>query len=208
MPASNTPAKRGRPPKPKEVKADTVEQAGQEIVRQKRKRSDLENFGEERVKPGDNARFLRNALIGYSLPPIDISDPAQVEQRIKDYFLHCVEKDRKPSVVGMANWLGIDRTTLNSWDRGEYRGATHSHIVKKAMTILEELYVDYMMNGKVNPGSGCFIGKNHFGYRDVTENVLTMNNPMGAEGDPSQMAEKYQKALPSASIDAEGAESE
>ena len=208
MPASNTPAKRGRPPKPKEVKADTVEQAGQEIVRQKRKRSDLENFGEERVKPGDNARFLRNALIGYSLPPIDISDPAQVEQRIKDYFLHCVEKDRKPSVVGMANWLGIDRTTLNSWDRGEYRGATHSHIVKKAMTILEELYVDYMMNGKVNPGSGCFIGKNHFGYRDVTENVLTMNNPMGAEGDPSQMAQKYQKALPGAAIDAEGAESE
>jgi hypothetical protein len=208
MTENKTPAKRGRPPKPKEVKADTVEQAGQEIVRQKRKRSDLENFGEERVKPGDNARFLRNALIGYSLPPIDISDPTQVEQRIKDYFLHCVEKDRKPSVVGMANWLGIDRTTLNSWDRGEYRGATHSHIVKKAMTILEELYVDYMMNGKVNPGSGCFIGKNHFGYRDVTENVLTMNNPMGAEGDPSQMAQKYQKALPDASIDAEGAEEE
>ncbi|MDX9776195.1 MAG: terminase small subunit [Petrimonas sp.] len=208
MPTTNTPAKRGRPPKPKEVEADTVEQAGQEIVRQKRKRSDLENFGEERVKPGDNARFLRNALIGYSLPPIDISDPAQVEQRIKDYFLHCVEKDRKPSVVGMANWLGIDRTTLNSWDRGEYRGATHSHIVKKAMTILEELYVDYMMNGKVNPGSGCFIGKNHFGYRDVTENVLTMNNPMGAESDPTQMAQKYQKALPGAAIDAEGAEEE
>ena len=201
MSTNNTPTKRGRPPKPKEVKADTVEQAGQEIVRQKRKRSDLENFGEERVKPGDNARFLRNALIGYSLPPIDISDPAQVEQRIKDYFLHCVEKDRKPSVVGMANWLGIDRTTLNSWDRGEYREATHSHIVKKAMTILEELYVDYMMNGKVNPGSGCFIGKNHFGYRDVTENVLTMNNPMGAESDPTQMAQKYQSALPGATID-------
>lgn len=195
--------KRGRPPKPKEVKADTVEQAGQEIVRQKRKRSDLENFGEERVKPGDNARFLRNALIGYSLPPIDISDPAQVEQRIKDYFLHCVEKDRKPSVVGMANWLGIDRTTLNSWDRGEYRGATHSHIVKKAMTILEELYVDYMMNGKVNPGSGCFIGKNHFGYKDVTENVLTMNNPMGSDSDPATMAQKYQSALPETIIECE-----
>ena len=111
---TDTPKKRGRPPKPKEVEAETVEQAGQEIVRQKRKRSDLENFGEERVKPGDNARFLRNALVGYSLPPIDISDPTQVEQRIEDYFLHCVEKDRKPSVVGMANWLGIDRTTLNS----------------------------------------------------------------------------------------------
>lgn len=207
MAETNKP-KRGRPPKPKEVKADTVEQAGQEIVKTQRKRQDLENFGAEQVKPGDNARFLRNALIGFSLPPIDISDSAQVEKRIEEYFLHCIEKDRKPNVVGMSNWLGIDRSTLNSWHRGEYRTETHSPIIKKAMTILEELYVDYMMNGKVNPGSGCFIGKNHFGYRDVTENVLTMNNPMGAESDPTQMAQKYQNALPGASIDAEGAEEE
>jgi hypothetical protein len=204
----DTPKKKGRPAKPKEVEADGVIEAGKELVKTKRKRTDLENFGAERANPGDNSRFLRDALVGFDLPPIDISDPKQVEQRIKEYFLHCIERDRKPQVVGLANWLGVDRSTLNSWNRGEYRTETHSPIIKKAMIILEELYVDYMMNGKVNPGSGCFIGKNHFGYKDVTENVLTLNNPLGAESDPEQMAQKYQKALPGAAIEAEGAEEE
>jgi hypothetical protein len=202
MAETNKP-KRGRPPKPKEIEADGVIEAGKELVKTKRKRTDLENFGAERVNPGDNSRFLRDALVGFDLPPIDISDPKQVEQRIKEYFLHCIERDRKPQVVGLANWLGVDRSTLNSWNRGEYRAETHSPIIKKAMIILEELYVDYMMNGKVNPGSGCFIGKNHFGYKDVTENVLTLNNPLGSDADPATIAQKY-KQLPDVTIDAEG----
>ncbi len=193
---TNSIPKKGRPPKPKAIDSSTVEEAGQKIIKTKTKRADLENWGAEKIKPGDNSRFLRDALVGYNLPPIDISDPEQVENRIKEYFLHCVERDRKPSVVGMSNWLGIDRTTLNSWNRGEYRTSTHSHIIKKAMTILEELYVDYMMNGKVNPGSGCFIGKNHFNYKDIQENVLTVNNPLGEGTDPKTVAGKYKTALP------------
>lgn len=191
--------KRGRPPKPKEVEAESIENAGEQIVKQRRKRTDLENFGADRVNPGDNARYLRDALVGYNLPPIDIADPKQVENRIQEYFLHCIERDRKPQVVGLSNWLGISRDTLNTWVRGEYRTETHSDLLKKAMTILEELYVDYMMNGKVNPGSGCFIGKNHFGYRDVQENVLTVNNPLGPESDP-EMLGKYKSALPAATM--------
>lgn len=197
------PKKKGRPPKPKEVEADKVERAGEEIVKQRRKRKDLENFGADRVEPGDNARFLRDALVGYSLPPIDISDAKQVEKRIQEYFLHCIDRDRKPNVVGMANWLGISRDTLNTWVRGEYRAETHSDLLKKAMTILEELYVDYMMNGKVNPGSGCFIGKNHFGYKDVQENVLTVHNPLGPEGSTPDIMDKYRSTLPPASAEDE-----
>ena len=67
-----------------------------------------EHFGEENVKPGDNSRYLRYALASLDLPPIDISDPDQVEKRIYDYFQFCVENDRKPNMVGMANWIAID----------------------------------------------------------------------------------------------------
>ena len=197
------PKKRGRPPKPKEVEAENIENAGEQIVKQRRKRTDLENFGADKVNPGDNARYLRDALVGYNLPPIDIADPKQVENRIQEYFLHCIERDRKPQVVGLANWIGISRDTLNTWVRGEYRAETHSDLLKKAMTILEELYVDYMMNGKVNPGSGCFIGKNHFGYRDVQENVLTVNNPLGSETDP-KMLDKYKGTIPGTLAEIEG----
>lgn len=141
-------------------------------VKRKRNRPDLANFGAELAQKGDNARYLRLAMVSLDLPPIDISDPAQVEQRIKDYFSFCGDNDTKPSVVGMCNWLGITRETLNTWRRGEYRGASHSDLITRAYSVLEQLWTDYMLNGKVNPASGIFLGKNLFGYKDVQDVVI------------------------------------
>lgn len=161
-----------------------------DIVKKKRGAKwmqDLTAEGGESIEPGDNARFVRLAMASWNLPPIDISDPKQVEQRIADYFKHCVENDRKPQLIGMANWLGVDRSTINSWKRGEYRSDTHSPIIKKAIDLLEELWVDYMQNGKVNPGAGIFLGKNLFGYKDVADVVVTPNNPMqGMDADQAR----------------------
>lgn len=146
-----------------------------------------ENFCEEYAKPGDNSRYLRYAMASLSLPPIDISDQHQVEQRIDDYFQYCLDNDRKPNMIGVANWLGISRDTLNSWKRGEYRSSTHSDLIKKVVGILEELWVDYMQNGKMNPASGIFIAKNLFGYKDQQDVVLTPNNPLGETVDRKQL---------------------
>lgn len=147
-------------------------------TKQKRNRPDLAKFGEENTEPGDNSRYLRMARVSLSLPPIDISDASQVENRINQYFDFCEQNDRKPNMIGMANWLGVDRATVNSWKTGEYRAESHLPVIKKAVDILEELWVDYMMNGKVNPGSGIFIGKNLFQYKDVQDVVVTPNNPL------------------------------
>lgn len=193
--------KTGRPQKPKEISADTTEQVSEQIIqtKQTRNRPDLQNFGAENVKPGDNSRFLRYAMAWLDLPPIDISDPAQVEQRIYDYFTFCIKNDRKPNIKGMGNWLGVSRDTVNTWKTGEYRAETHSALIKKAIDLLEELWVDYMMNGKVNPASGIFLGKNMFGYKDEQTYNITPLSPLGSDSDPTTINKKYQHALPGAS---------
>ena len=147
------------------------------------------------VEPGDNARYIRHALVAWDLPPIDISDPAQVRQRITDYFNYCAQNDRKPQLVAMANWLGVSRETLNTWKRGEYRAETHSDIIKKAVDLLEEIWADYMQNGKINPASGIFIGKNLYGYRDVQDVVVTPNNPLDNLSN-DEARKRYTEALP------------
>lgn len=178
-------------------KAAVTDDAVTEVVkRRKRNRPDLEKFGEEHTEPGDNARYLRYAMVSLSLPPIDISDPKQVEQRIKDYFTYCIDNDRKPNMVGMANWLGVDRDTLNSWKRGEYRGSTHSVVIKRAVGMLEELWVDYMQNGKANPASLIFLGKNMFGYKDTQDVIVTPNNPLGAENSAEEAQKRLESDLP------------
>ena len=170
------------------------------VKRRKRNRPDLDKFGEEHTKPGDNSRYLRYAMASLDLPPIDISDPEQVKNRITQYFNYCIDNDRKPNMVGMANWLGVDRNTLNSWKRGEYRGSTHSVVIKRAIGMLEELWVDYMQNGKANPASLIFLGKNMFGYKDTQDVIVTPNNPLGSE---TTEAESQKRIEAGAIIDAE-----
>lgn len=172
---------------------DTVTSA----VKQKRHRNrpDLQNFGEEYVQPGDNARYLRHALVSLDLPPIDISDPKQVEQRIRDYFQYCIDNDRKPNMIGLANWIGVSRETVNTWKRGDYRAETHSDVIKKALDVLEELWMDYMLNGKANPASLIFLGKNLWQYKDQSDIIVTPNNPLDS-ADPESTRKKYLDSIP------------
>lgn len=150
-----------------------------DIVEKKRKpKNGLEVMKDFGAEPGENAKFIRFALASWDLPPIDISDPEQVKERLGMYFRHCAENDRKPQIVGMCNWLGISRNTLNTWMNGEYRSNTHSDIIKKAVSFIEEMWADYMQSGKLNPASGIFLAKNWYGYKDVADVVVTPNNQM------------------------------
>lgn len=149
-----------------------------EIVKKKRGANWMKDLSDDSGEPGDNSRFVRHAFVAWNLPPIDISDPAQVEERIGCYFQHCIDNDRRPGVIGMCNWLGISRQTLNEWENGVTRGATHGDIIKKAKCICEEIWADLMMSNKLNPGAGCFMGKNWFNYTDTQQIVLTPNNPL------------------------------
>jgi hypothetical protein len=193
MTMNDEPIKRGpgRPRKTEEEKRATLElKRARERETQKIGAS---SFGNELVSPGDNSRYLAHAMVVMEQPPIDISNPQEVDARIKWYFGHCVNSDMKPTVNGMCNALGIHRDTLHTWRTGERRKSTHQEIVLKAYRLLEELWEDYMLNGKVNPVSGIFLAKNMFyGYSDKQELVLTPNQGSIPEAvDAATLEAKY-----------------
>lgn len=161
----------------------------------KRNRPDLDKFGEENTKPGDNSRYLRHAMVSWNLPPIDISDPKQVEQRILEYFTYCEENDRKPNIKGLGNWLGVSSETVMNWRKGIYREDTHLGLIKKAVDMLEELWWDYGQNGKTNPASWIFIGKNAFGMKDQQDITIRPDSPYGEQKTVEQIQMEYD-ALP------------
>ena len=172
----------------------TTEQVSQ-VVKKKRNRPDLANFGAENAEPGDNTRYLRYAMASLNLPPIDVADPKQVEQRIYEYFQYCIDNDRKPNIKGLGNWIGVDDETVARWRRGEYRAETHCGVIKKAIDILQEMWWDYGQNGKCNPASWIFIGKNAFGMRDETQVVVTPNNPL-QDLDADQARKRLVESIP------------
>ena len=176
-------------------KTELTQEQANEIVSKKKLKGNAAAMTMSDAEPGDNSRFLRFALASWDLPPIDISDPEQVKERIGMYFRHCEQNDRKPQIVGMCNWLGISRETLNLWRNGEYRKDTHFDIVKKACNLIEEQWADYMQNGKINPASGIFLAKNWFGYRDATDVVVTPSTPLD-NLDSNEARKRLTEAIP------------
>ena len=133
------------------------------------------------TESGDNAKYLAVSLKLYQLPSIDLTDSEQVNERLTEFFRIHAEADMKPTVAGMGMALGLDRRRLWEIKTGNY--GTQRFIedlptltkdsIKKAYVIMENLWENYMQNGKINPVSGIFLGKNNFGYVDKQEHVLT-----------------------------------
>ena len=56
---------------------------------------------------------------------------------------------------------------------------------------MEMLWENYMQNGKINPVSGIFLGKNNFGYTDKQEHVITPNTNSDSEYNAEDIKQRY-----------------
>lgn len=140
---------------------------------------------------GENTRFLEFIINARKMPPIDRGDPEQVRERFNWYFDYCANNDMKPTVSGLAASIGVTRKVLWKWKSGIDRPQNYP-IIEEAYDRLEELWEMYMMNGKINPPNGIFLGKNHFGYKDVQDVVVTPNNPLGDTKSADEIAQQYE----------------
>lgn len=163
------------------------------LVQDKTKKMTKEKYLHPQTKKGDNAKFLRNALASYNLPTIDIGDAKAVEDRIGWYFNNCLENDCKPGIAGLCNALGITRMTFFNWQSKVTRDRKEHHdLAVRAKGIIEELYEQYMMNGKINPVSGIFLMKNNFdGYYDRQDVVLTPGSSLDPQKDEAELKQLY-----------------
>lgn len=151
------------------------------------------------LKPGDNNRFAQKNLELFRLPKVDLMNNEAVLSRIDEYFAIMAKYDSKPTVTGLAMALGIDRRRL--WEiktqnfgnvTGKYTQLPEEVVetIRKTYDYLEIMWEDYMLNGKINPVSGIFLGKNNFGYQDKTEYVLTPNSQK-EEFDAESIRKRY-----------------
>ena len=184
-----------------------MQEIAESTVKGKGKRPGKSKEMSVQTTPEENTKYVRHVLANFDLPPINLNDPEQVGDRIKWYFEHCDEDGMKPTVAGICNSLGIDRTTFYQWGTGDRRGGNpaYANMVKKARGIIWELWEQYAADGQVNPVTFIFLMKNHFGYADKQEVVVTPNNPLGDTTDVKALEDKYRESVP---IEAEGEEIE
>lgn len=153
------------------------------------------------LNPGDNTKYLSLNMELFNMESIDMENVEEVQQRLNDYFALYARYDTKPTVAGMAMALnGMSRQTLRAIALDQptggagYKTALPQSVatsIKKAYFLLENLWENYMQNGKVNPVAGIFLGKNNYGYQDKTEYVLTPNQQNDNDYDADAIRERY-----------------
>lgn len=167
------------------------------------------------TEPGDNQKYIGVSLQLFNLAPIDLKDPEQVQSRLVEYFQIQFDADLKPTVAGMAMALGIDRRRLWEIRSGNYHTSTGltdlptltTDSIKKAYDFMENLWENYMQNGKINPVSGIFLGKNNFGYQDKTEMVVTPNSRNDSDYNAEDIKKRYLTDSGTIVIDSEDSDS-
>ena len=153
------------------------------------------------VEPGDNAKYLALNMELFNMVDIDMDSVKEVQKRLNEYFMLYAKYDTKPTVAGMAMALnGMSRQTLRAIATGAptggagYKTALPPEVaaaIKKAYFLMENLWENYMQNGKVNPVAGIFLGKNNYGYQDKTEYVLTPNAQQESDYSADEIRERY-----------------
>lgn len=153
----------------------------------------------EPIEDGDNAKYLSTALLVMEKgrTRCDLTNYDETLERIRWYFDLMVERDQKPTITGLAQALGTNHKLL--WEvrnnlpsglgaRKNMYGHKESfappevrELINQAYNIMHNLWEDYMMNGKINPASGIFLGKNFYGMKDEVEHTVAVKeNPLDA----------------------------
>lgn len=179
------------------LEADSVTE---QIVTRKRRVGNPAMTGDAiTVTPSENKMYIEQSLRLFNLPNIDLHDPDAVQSRINEYFDIVNEYGMKPTVAGLGLALnGMDRQTLWEIRTGNYRNSTVPYglpitvtdIIKRTYKLMENMWEGYMQNGKINPVSGIFLGKNNYGYQDKTEYVLTPNQ-QASDFSEKQLLDRY-----------------
>lgn len=151
------------------------------------------------LQEGDNAKILGVNIKLFNMPKIDLHDPEAVAERLTEFFMLYAENDMKPTVAGMGMALGLDRRRLweikvgaqtsNRWIEDLPSEVKDS--IKKAYSLMENMWESYMNSGKINPVSGIFLGKNNFGYQDKQEMVLTPNTQNESDFNEDDLRKRY-----------------
>lgn len=130
------------------------------------------------LQDGDNNKFTSVSLQLLNMDKVDLHDENAVAERLNEYFNLMAEKDMKPTISGLAMALGTTRQTLwaikNNQPMGGYGNLPNmpqgtTDLIKKAYLLMETLWESYMLNGKINPAAGVFLGINNYGYLDVKQ---------------------------------------
>lgn len=106
-------------------------------------------------------------------PPAFDSEP-QLKNDIKDYLDLCQRTTTVPTIMGLATWLGVSRDTI--YAHANDSRSPFSYILKNFIDLCHLSLENGAIDGKINPVTYIFMGKNYFSLTDSKDIKVSATN--------------------------------
>lgn len=118
-----------------------------------------------RPTPSQMSVTLNHATKGLMLGPVE-RKPEAIRQRMAEYFQNCEADGILPTTVGMANYFGIAKRTLEYWKSGSHCTKEITDVVRLGFQIVEEVWANSASQGQVFAPFAMFMLKCAHNYND------------------------------------------
>lgn len=135
-----------------------------------------EYMAQPRVKEFNKAVTDR-LFSGRGRPPA-FNSIEQLDSDIKSFLELCQKTTTIPTVIGLATWLGVNKDTL--YAHANNPNSIFSDSVKNFIDLCHMSLENGAIDGKVNPVTYIFMGKNYFGLSDSKDIKVSATNTQGS----------------------------
>lgn len=167
----------------------------------------LQNAGAD-ASPEEINDLIQTALDVFQARTPDLHNPEEVRNAIINYFTSCQRNHTRPGNLGLYAALGMSRQDYNDVIRGKNKSKVSPEcidILKKAVIAIGQYREGLALEGKINPVTYIFMGKNYDGLQDQTQIEVTAQPGPAASMTPEEIARQIEKDIP---IDAEYTETD
>lgn len=147
----------------------------------------------------DLSRMTGFIIDVYNTPAPDLHNPQEVHNAIMSYFLHCQEHGVRPGNLGLYAALGMSRQDYNDVIRGANKGKVSPaciDIMKKAVRAIGVYREGLALEGKINPVTYIFMGKNYDGLQDTTNINVSPATDHTPQLSPAEIQKQIESDIP------------
>ena len=116
-----------------------------------------------------NNRHISHAERLSTMPRLEVWTPENIGKRTMEYLEICKSDGVRVNLSAYALALGTTPDGLNELVSDKRLTDETRAAVLKGISMIEAIMIEMMMEQRINPVTGIFLLKNHFGYKDQSE---------------------------------------
>lgn len=123
--------------------------------------------------------------------PCAFSSVEEVNKDISDFLDLCERTTTIPTIMGIATWLGCNRDTI--YAHANNPNSQYSDVFKKFINLCHLSLENGTIDGKINPVTYIFMGKNYFNLSDSKDIQITATQ--GSNVNSQETADALRKQI-------------